>query len=320
MLLQERDLCFNRWKQIINVHDLNKNAAAFLISEKPRGNESLNQKNYAHMKYILLLCLSVFTVNAFSQTIDTVDLKSHFGDHPGGFSVYNFKLDRYIHYNVEQCKKRFSPCSTFKIPNSLIGLETGVVPDSGFIIKYDSVLHPRDAVLLNTEPFKYWFQDLSLKEAFHYSCVWYYQELARRIGQDRMAKYLDLLEYGNKNITSGIDMFWLCGSLQISIDEQIEFLKKLYTNRLQGFSAKSLKTVKDIMLYESTPQYKLYGKTGSGDCLDGKIIAWYVGFIETDTGANVFAMNIIVDSYDDLKNNFRTELTKDLLRELKIIQ
>lgn len=272
------------------------------------------------MKKLFMLCSFVFSIRAFGQTIDTVDLKSQFEGHPGGFSVYSYKSDRYVQYNIEYCKKRLSPCSTFKIPNSLIGLETGVVPDSGFVIKYDSLLHPKDAALLNTEPFKFWFQDLSLKMAFKYSCVWYYQELARRIGPDRMAKYVNLLDYGNKDISSGEDTFWLCGSMHISINEQIEFLKKLYMHRLNGFSEKSINTVKGIMLYESTPQYILYGKTGTGDCFEGKFLAWYVGFVETDAGASIFAMNIIVDSFDDLKNNFRIELTKNVLRKLKIIQ
>jgi beta-lactamase class D len=272
------------------------------------------------MKKLLLFCSFALTVNVFSQTIDTVDLKSYFGGHPGGFSVYSFKSNRYIQYNIEHCKKRLSPCSTFKIPNSLIGLETGIVPDSGFVIKYDSLLHPKDTALLNTEPFKFWFQDLSLKMAFKYSCVWYYQELARRIGPERMAKYVNLLDYGSKDISSGEDTFWLCGSLQISINEQIEFLKKLYMHRLNGFSEKSITTVKGIMLYESTPQYKLYGKTGTGDCFEDKLLAWYVGFVETDEGVSVFAMNIIVDNFDELKNNYRIELTKTVLRELKIIK
>jgi beta-lactamase class D len=272
------------------------------------------------MKKLMLFCSFVFPVSVFAQTIDTVDLKSHFGGHTGGLSVYRFKTNDYIQYNAEHCKKRLSPCSTFKIPNSLIGLETGVVPDSGFVIKYDSVLHPRDADMLKAEPFKYWFQDLSLKSAFKYSCVWYYQEMARWIGHERMAKYVNLLEYGNIDISSGNDSFWLCGSLQISINEQIEFLKKLYMHRLNGFSDKSINTVKGMMLYESTRQYKLYGKTGTGDCLEGNLVAWYVGFVETDAGASTFAMNIIVDSFDELKNNFRIELTKSVLRELNIIK
>jgi beta-lactamase class D len=272
------------------------------------------------MKMFFLFSLLALTVSAFGQHVDTIDLKSFFGAHTGGFSVYSFRTNRYLQYNVDQCKKRFSPCSTFKIPNSLIALETGVVPNSGFIIKYDSVLHPRDTGMVHSAPFQDWFQDLSLKQAFQYSCVWYYQELARRIGHERMSKYVDLLEYGSMDISSGDDTFWLCGSLQISIDEQIEFLKKLYLRQLKGFSDTAMNTVKGIMLYESVPRYRLYGKTGTGDCMNGKYLAWYVGFVETDSDTSVFAMNIIVNKFDDLKNNFRIELTKNILRKLEIIR
>ena len=74
------------------------------------------------------------------------------------------------------------------------------------------------------------------------------------------------------------------------------------------------------MLYETTTDYKLYGKTGGGDCWDDKVIGWYVGFVETDSGTKIFAMNIIVNDFSDLGNNFRIELTKKILRELKIIK
>lgn len=269
---------------------------------------------------LLINSFIIFALISSAQAADTVNLKSYFGDFNGGFAVYNLKTDRYIQYNPQHCAKRFSPCSTFKIPNSLIGLETGVIPDTGFIIKYDSVLHPRDTIMLKTEPFRFWFQDLSLKRAFKYSCVWYYQELARKVGSERMSKYINQINYGNKDISSGIDNFWLCGSMDISINEQIDFLKKLYLHKIDGFSDKTFNAVKDIMFYEATPNYKLYGKTGSGDCRDNKVIGWYVGFVETKSGTNIFAMNIIVNSFDDLKNNFRIELTKKILKELKIIK
>jgi beta-lactamase class D len=269
---------------------------------------------------ILLFALILLTFESFGQSIDTTKIKSYFGDFRGGFSVYNLKTGKTIQYNPKHCKTRFSPCSTFKIPNSLIGLETGIVPDTSFIIKYDSVQHPKDPEMLKSEPFKYWFQDLSLKQALKYSCVWYYQELARRIGRDRMKKYVELIDYGNNNISSGVDTFWLCGSIEISINEQIDFLKKLYLYRLNGISRKSVDAVKSIMLYETTPDYKLYGKTGTGYCVNGKAIGWYVGFVETDSGTSLFAMNIIVNSMDDLKNNFRIELTKKILRDLEIIK
>lgn len=272
------------------------------------------------MKHLLIYGLILLTNVSFGQKIDTIDLKSFYGNFVGGFSIYDLKTNNYILYNTEHCKKRFSPCSTYKIPNSLIGLETGVIADTGFVIKYDSILHPKDSFNLANEPFKYWYQDLSLKRAFKYSCVWYYQELARRVGQERMRKMVSKLSYGNIDISSGLDSYWLCGSIQISINEQIDFLKKLYLHKLNGFSDKSIDAVKSIMLYETTPDYKLYGKTGGGDCWDNKIIGWYVGFVETESGTKIFAMNIIVNDFSDLKNNFRIELTKKILKELKIIK
>jgi len=111
------------------------------------------------MKKILLFSLILLTFNSFGQNIDTTKIKTYFGYFTGGFSVYNLKTGKTIQYNPDQCNTRFSPCSTFKIPNSLIGLETGIIPDTSFVIKYDSVLHPKDPDMLNREPFKYWFQD-----------------------------------------------------------------------------------------------------------------------------------------------------------------
>jgi beta-lactamase class D len=272
------------------------------------------------MKKIFLFSLILFCFDASGQNTDTLNLKSLYGNFAGGFCIYDLKTDKYIRYNPEHCQKRFSPCSTFKIPNSLIGLETAVIPDTAYIIPYDSILHPRIPYMMSNEPFKYWYQDLSLKRALKYSCVWYYQELARRVGRERMQKYVNLLDYGNKDISGGLDKFWLCGSIQISINEQIEFLKKLYLHKLNGISDKSIDAVKGIMLYETTPGYKLYGKTGGGDCLNNKAIGWYVGFVETDSGTKIFAMNLIVNNFSDLKDNFRIDLTKKVLRELKIIK
>lgn len=272
------------------------------------------------MKHLLIYSLILLTFDSFGQKIDTIDLKSYYGNFVGGFSIYDLKTDKYIQYDTEHCKKRFSPCSTFKIPNSLIGLETRVIADTGFVIKYDSILHPKDSFQLANEPFKHWYEDLSLKRAIKYSCVWYYQELARRVGQEQMKKMVDALDYGNKDISSGLDTYWLCGSIQISINEQIEFLKKLYLNKLNGFSDKNINAVKSIMLYETTSDYRLYGKTGGGDCWDDKVIGWYVGFVETESGTKIFAVNIIVNNFGDLKNNLQIELTKKILKELKIIK
>lgn len=272
------------------------------------------------MKRILIFYFILLAFDSFGQKTFTVDLTSDYAGFVGGFSVYDLRTGRTVQYNPEHCKKRFSPCSTFKIPNSLIGLQTSVIADTAFVIRYDCIRHPKDSLKLANEPFKHWFQDLSLRNALKYSCVWYYQELARRVGLERMKGMVARLGYGNGDISSGLDSFWLCGSMQISINEQIEFLRKLYLHQLNGFSSKNIDAVKSMMLYETTDNYKLYGKTGSGDCWSGKAIGWYVGFVETKSGPKVFAMNVLVNSLNDLQNNFRIELTKKILKRLEIIK
>lgn len=256
---------------------------------------------------------------AFAQNQEEIDIEDLTVPFQTGVAVYDIATNTYYRYNTEQCETRFSPASTFKIPNSLIGLQTGVLTDTSFIIEYDSIKYPIDPEDANKEPYKHWNKAQSLRSAFKLSCVWYYREVAKRIGEEEMRRYIDKLGYGNKDISSGTDNFWLCGSIKISINEQIEILKKLYLNMLDGFSRETMDKVKSLMLYESTENYKLYGKTGYGNCWKDKNIGWYVGFVETKTGPKVFALNLIGSS-DMLKDNFRIVLTKRILKKLGFIE
>lgn len=269
------------------------------------------------IKYSVVLIIVVFLTSC--QNKKNIDLDKFYNNFKGSFVLKDINKGNYKIYNATLSSQRFSPCSTFKISNSLIALESKVAENEDYLIKYDSLKNPSEPWMYKKEPFKFWMQDHTLKTAFKYSVVWYYKELARRIGNERMTKLLKQIDYGNNDISSGIDNFWLCGSLQISAIEQVEFLKKLYLNQLSGFSVKSQETVKDIMLYETNDNYKLYGKTGAGDCFDKKVIGWYVGFIETNSNTYIFAMNIIVNDFSDLDNNLRIEMTKNILKELKII-
>ena len=277
------------------------------------------------MKRILILTLSLISINLIAQnlkpdeSVQILNLDNFYKDYSGCFVLYDLKTNEYLKYNDSICAIPYSPCSTFKITNSLIGLESAIAENENYLIEYDSLRNPSESWMYNVEPFKYWMQDHTMRTAIKNSVVWYYQELARRIGNEDMLKLLNQIDYGNNDISSGIDNFWLCGSLKISANEQVEFLKKLYRNQLSGFSLKSQKIVKDIMLYESTDHYKLSGKTGGGDCWDDKVIGWYVGFVETDSSTFIFAMNLIVNNFSDLGKNMRIEMTKDILRGLKII-
>ena len=226
----------------------------------------------------------------------------------GCFVLYDQNEDRYIRYNPKRCGDRFSPASTFKIPNSLIGLETGVIPDENFVLKWDGVKRWVPA----------WNQDQDLKAAIKNSTVWYYQELARRVGEERMKKFVTAFEYGNRDVSGGIDQFWLRGSLRISADEQIVFLRKLAADKLP-VSKRTLDIVKKITVLEKTPEYTLHGKTGWAQSTD-KDLGWLVGWVEKDKNIYFYAMNI--EAVEPAKETFaqaRHIILRAILHELNII-
>lgn len=187
----------------------------------------------------------------------------------GCFILRDNNHESVYYYNLQRDSMRFLPASTFKIFNSLVALETGVAPDDQLIIKWDGVQRRPE-----------WDKDMDMREAFKVSCVPYYQEIARRIGAQRMQHYLDTANYGNMRMGGAIDQFWLNDTLKISADEQLGLLKRLYFNELP-FSERSQRIVRSLMLREDSAAkgYKLYYKTGWGE-LPGKNVLWIVGFAE----------------------------------------
>jgi hypothetical protein len=69
--------------------------------------------------------------------VSAQDLRPYFKNTEGCFVLYDLKQNRYLRYNAARCRTRFSPFSTFKIANSLIGLETGVIQDAEFVMAWD---------------------------------------------------------------------------------------------------------------------------------------------------------------------------------------
>lgn len=226
----------------------------------------------------------------------------------GTFVLYDLKKEVFTIHNAEAAAKPITPASTFKIVNSLIGLETGVITDASFTIAWDSVI--RD---LPT-----WNQDQTLSSAFKYSAVWYYQEMARRIGEDQLRDWLEKLEYGNRDISSGVDRFWLSGSLQISPIQQVDFLKRLYTNSLP-VSDRSSEIVKEIMIEKDSLDYVLRSKTGWGN-QEGKEVGWYVGYYETENNVFFFANCIFTENKESKTFlSARKEIVYLIMKELELL-
>ncbi|HEY5883916.1 MAG TPA: penicillin-binding transpeptidase domain-containing protein [Pyrinomonadaceae bacterium] len=258
--------------------------------------------------YFLLLLLVMGLAEADAQ-----NLKRVFGKTNGAFVLYDLKNNRFVRHNESRCRRRFTPASTFKIPNALIGLETGVVRDAEFVMRWDRERYPSEGRPA-TAPFIHWWQDHTLRSAMKYSALWYYIEVAKQVGAHRMEKYVGQFRYGNEDTSGGIDQFWRNSSLQISADEQVDFLRRLYTGQLP-VSSRSTAIVKDILLLEQTPTYKFSGKTGAAPLANGGTFAWFVGYLERDSNVYFFALNMDGANYQAIREE-RIDLTKRVLAEL----
>ena len=261
----------------------------------------------------LLLSASVATQ---PTPIQQQDLSPFFKTTVGAFVLYDSKHDRYIRYNESRCRQRFSPKSTFKIPNSLIGLETGAIRDANFVIAWNRQKYPPQDNW-NQEPFVHWAQDHTLRSAIKYSVVWYYRELALRVGQQRMKQFVTRFNYGNEAVSGPIDNFWLDGTLKISANEQVEFLRAFYKGQLP-VSRRTTEIVKDILELERTSTYKLSAKTGGGSISEGVYIGWFVGYVETKDNVYYFATNIEGANFAEIRDK-RVELTKQILVGLGVL-
>jgi beta-lactamase class D len=263
---------------------------------------------FARFACSLLLVVSYGLVAGHAQ-----DLSSFFKDTRGALVVYDMNNNRYVRHNPQRCRQRFSPKSTFKIPNSLIGLETGVIRDAEYVIPWNRDKYPPQENW-NQEPFVHWGKDQTLRSAIKYSVLWYYRELALQVGTRQMKKYVTAFDYGNHDIAGRVDNFWLNNVLKISADEQVEFLRAFYTGRLP-VSKRSTDIVKDILVLEKTPTYQLSAKTGGGAIDEGVYIGWFVGYLESNGNVYFFATNIEGSSFVEIRDK-RIELTKQILKTL----
>jgi beta-lactamase class D len=198
----------------------------------------------------------------------------------GTFVLYDVRDGAVVVFDRQRAEKRFIPASTFKIPNTLIGLETRAVKSVDEVLPYGG----------NPQPFKQWERDMPLREAITASNVPVFQELARRVGLARMREWIARLKYGNETIGDVVDRFWLDGPLEISALEQTQFLARLAQGQLPCQPA-HIEAVNEITLLETGPDYALHGKTGWGVAVT-PAIGWWVGWVERDRRLYAFALNI----------------------------
>ena len=246
------------------------------------------------------------TTNASSEIIGEEFAKNFEGFPSATFVMYDETKDQYFVFNQQQSEKRLTPCSTFKIYNSLIALETGVAPDENMELSWDG----------QQRFLPIWNQNHNMASGIKNSVVWYYQELATRIGPDRMQKYIDAIPYGNRDISGGITQFWLRSSLKISAKEQVELLRRLYHDQLP-FSARNMAIVRKIIVQSEEKGLVFSGKTGAGSIEGVYSIGWFVGVVEKGSDRYYFATNI--EAQNGATGVKARDISREILKRLGVL-
>lgn len=236
-------------------------------------------------------------VSEAEPDIKAADYSEFFNEIEGCAVFFNSDTNVYKMYNEELCEKPTSPCSTFKIITTMMGLDKGVIDSAESTMGYDETVYSMDT----------WNEDLCLKDAFKESCVWYFRKVIDQIGQSEVQKYLDQLGYGNCDISewdgSGINSspelngFWLESSLEISPKEQVNVLADIFNGKT-NFSKQNIEILKEVMLIQKNGNVTVYGKTGTGQNAntENRDNGWFVGMFENSDERYYFAVHLSDES------------------------
>lgn len=257
------------------------------------------------MNKFSLLLLSFFLFAFSSCTLNHTkidnDLKKYFDSSnvEGCFALLNNQMGNITVYNMKLDTQRLSTGTSFKIPETLIGIQTGKIINENSTLDNDSSAK----------------NNLTLKQAFAGSSIPYFQSLAREIGKDTLKFWLDSLGYGNKKISGPVDSFWLNNDLKISPDEQLGLMSKLYFDQLP-FQKYAQEMVASMMLQEDDSLYKFSYATGNGLDEKNHQIAWNLGWIEENRHIYFFVTFIKTpDESMDVKTT-AINISKSVLKAL----
>lgn len=237
-----------------------------------------------HLPVLVALALLAGLSSCRSPVVPSKVVNQALHGHEGAFVLVDCATGQTSEFGSLPASRRLVPCSTFKIWNTLIGLESGILESA------DQPFYQWDGIQREIPT---WNQNLTLKDAFQASCVPAFQDLARKIGPLRMNLWIDKIGYGNRDTSAGIDVFWLPApgrkTILISPKEQARLMAQIADGDSR-FSPLSLAILKDIMVARKTERGTLYGKTGTGHISPGSVnIGWFVGYVEGQNPTQAFA-------------------------------
>lgn len=224
-----------------------------------------------------LLCLATPSFAETTRTIERAPFAAQLGERTVSFLARDLETSVSYVLGGSDINTRHAPWSTFKIPNLLIALETGVARDLDAERRWDPARRPAASYWPRD-----WRRDQTLRTAFRRSAVWYFRDLAMEIGAGRYRATLGDWAYGNARADDGSDRFWLDRSLQISVREQVDFLARLLQGEL-GVSPTAIDALVEASFAGRLDGVRLHGKTGAGTVMPGRFNGafegWYSGFI-----------------------------------------
>lgn len=247
------------------------------------------------------------------KNVIRTDIAGHFADNGTEGTFLAYRVDDYtvIASDTERSGEPLLPASTFMVPLSVIALETGVVGDpERDHFKWDGVARfvPE------------WNQDHTLRSAIATSAGWVFQEIARRVGDERMQSLVEAFEYGNRNTGGGIDRFWLTGDLRIDPVQQVDFLDRLRRGVLPA-SKRAQDLTRDLLPATRVGDAMIRAKTGliGVDNLTNaeevrSSVGWLVGWVENGERQTVFALNL--DIRDGRHTAGRVALAQQCLKDV----
>jgi beta-lactamase class D len=205
------------------------------------------------------------------------DFAKLFAGRDGCFELYDLKTNKLVvRSDARRCAERTSPCSTFKVPLSLMAFDAGILIDESSSLKWDGKVSSRET----------WNHDQTAASWMQNSVVWFSQRLTPMLGMAKVKSYLAHFDYGNQDMTGGLTTAWLSSSLAISPDEQLAFWRRFWREELPVSKHAVAQTKKITFVDKSPSGWTLHGKTGSGGADasgpngDATLwIGWFVGHV-----------------------------------------